>query len=473
VSQFETRKMLIQRSTTLLLLACVSGCLLLVTTGCTGIRTAEERSAQESLSSIEVQYRPNSARAQLPELTANSSLADLLRYALLNQPEVEATYYAWVGSVRRITVERSLPDPRLTFESDIADIVMTIMPGLMFDLPGPGKLRAAAAVAGAESEMRYFQFETAVLQAAFNLKRAYYDLFFLEERINVNRKTLAILNELEKLARAQSEVAKATLQDVLRSQIEQERLQTEITNLEDSRSPLVAQFKAALGLYPTNANPPLPAQFESTPMQTTPDDLLKTALQKNPRLRAMEAEIRQADAAIRVAQRGRIPDFTLGLEVDVKPSPWIWRPQAGMTLPIWRDKIAAQIAAAQAGKRAAEARFSAEEIRLAVEFAERSFMLRESDRNLRLLQERVLPKARNSLEIAQAGYASARTSFIDLIDAERTLLEFEMAEVEAKARKEVALAELSLLIMGQAPAGAPVITDTRSFQSRIDTKKHE
>ena len=37
------------------------------------------------------------------------------------------------------------------------------------------------------------------------------------------------------------------------------------------------------------------------------------------------------------------------------------KPQASMTLPVWRDKIAAQIAAAQADKNAAKARLNAEQ----------------------------------------------------------------------------------------------------------------
>ena len=80
------------------------------------------------------------------------------------------------------------------------------------------------------------------------MERAYYQLYFLEEKIRVNRENLSLLADLAKLARAQNEVGKVTLQDVLRAQIEQDRVETEIANLEDSRNPLLAQFKAALGL---------------------------------------------------------------------------------------------------------------------------------------------------------------------------------------------------------------------------------
>ena len=252
-------------------------------------------------------------------------------------------------------------------------------------------------------------------------------------------------------------MGKVTLQDVLRAQIEQERLTTEIDNLDDSRNPLLAQFKATLGLKAEDAAPPVPQKFESTPLDLTSDQLFATALARNPRLKAMEAEVRRADASIRLAYKARVPDFSAGIEADVKAYPVMVRPSFGVTLPIWRDKIAAQIAEAEAGKRASEARLTAEQIALAVEFAEKSFMFREASRTLELLTERLLRKARQSLEVAQSGYVSGKVDFLNLLDAERTLLEFQLSEVEVRVQRELALAELSLLILGTPPSGAPVL----------------
>jgi outer membrane protein TolC len=433
--------------------------------GCKGISTQGERQAQASLQSVGEAYRPEGQRPALPTLQTNAGLSNFLHFAMLNQPQVEAAYFDWAASVRRITVERSLPDPRLTFQSDIADMVMSAVPGLMMEFPGPGKLKAAANVATAESDTRYFLFESAVLQTAFALKKAYYQLHFLDAKVNVNRQTLALVADLEKLARTQNEIGKVTLQDVLRAQIEQDRLTTEIANLEDSHHPLLAQFKAALGLAAEQPNPPVPAQFESTPLDLSFDQLFASALARNPRLKAMEAEVRRADASLRLAYKARVPDFNVGVEVDAKASPVFVTPQLGVTLPIWRDKIAAEIAGAQAGQRAAQARLSAEQIALAVEFAEKSFMFRESSRNLALLQERLLPKARQSVEVARAAYVSGQLDFLNLIDAQRTLLGFQLSEVEARTQRELALAELSLLILGRPPTGAPVLNPGKSDAS--------
>ena len=429
----------------------------LVLAGCRGISTTGERQELQNLSAVTAAYRPGMSRPALPQLTPDASLSNFMAFALLNQPKVEAAYYDWAASVERITVERSLPDPQLTFESDIADMVKTVMPGLMQMFPGPGKLKAAAGVATAESRTRYFSLESAVLQTAFDLKRSHFNLHFLDERLRINRETLQLLNDLEKIARAQNEVGKVTLQDVYRAQVEQDRLATEIANLEDSRGPLMAQFKGALGLMHDQADPPVPTGFETTSLDLSSDNLLATAFARNPRLKAMEADVQMAEAGIVLAAKSKVPDFSLGLMADAKASPIMFRPLAGMTLPIWRDKIAAQIAAAQASKRAAEARLNSEQIMLTVDFAMKTYDYREVTRNLALLQDRLIPKARQSLALARSGYLAGTIDFFNLIDAERTLLNFELAEVEARTRREIVLAEISLLVAGVPPAGAPVL----------------
>jgi len=158
-----------------------------------------------------------------------------------------------------------------------------------------------------------------------------------------------------------------------------------------------------------------------------------------------------------VARKAKIPDFTVGLEADVKSSPVLYRPQLSSTLPVWRDKLKAQLAEAQANKQSAQARLSTGQLGLAVDFADKSFVYRESTRNVKLLQERLLPKAKQALDVARSAYLSGQTDFLNVIDAERTLLQFELTEIEARIEREVALAELSLVIVGLPPVQAPLL----------------
>lgn len=418
--------------------------------GCRGLATSGEKSARKDLAAVSSRLQAN-----LPALTTNATLREAVYFAVQNHPEVLAAYADWEASVENITIARSLPDPKLTFQAYIQDSLTSLMPGLMTDIPGFGKRSARAAAATADSRAKYFQFATAVQQTAFEVQKSYYPLHFLDAKLSVNRQTLALLAELEALARAQNEVGQATLQDVLKAQIEQQKLQTETTNLEDSRKVMLAWFKAALGLRPGQADPPVPAEPDFSDRKLDDEKLLADALKENPRLKALAAEILAAEANIKVARKEKMPDLSAGLQAEVYEPPFYW-PQASISLPIWRDKLAAERAAAEAGVRGASARLTAGQISLAVDFAEQSYLVREADRELALLRESLLPRARLSLEIARAAYRSSRVDFLNLIDDERSLLNFQLDEIAAQTQREIARSELTLLLAGVPPENAPL-----------------
>jgi outer membrane protein, heavy metal efflux system len=428
--------------------------------GCRGIPAPGEKQARQNLGAVAEKYHPANRAAVLPELMPDSSLSNFVAFALLNSPTVEATFYDWSASVENITVQRSLPDPQITFQSDIADIVEIVMPGFLQEFPGPGKLNARARVADAESQAKYFTFESAVLQAAFNLKRAYYQLGLLDEQLRLKRETLLLLENQESVLQAQNAAGKSSLPELLRVQSELDSVRNEIANLEDSRRPLQENFKAALGLAPKQADPPTPAHFESSIGNPDVDDLLRFAFAHNPQLKAMEADVRAAEAGIALAYKSRVPDFSLGLMADAKASPTMFRPLVGMTLPIWRDKTAAEIAQAKANELAAKSRLKAAQIDLAVNFAEKSFAYRETGRNLALIENKLLPQARQSLETVQAGYRVGAMDFSSLTDAEQSLVDLKLEAANARTAQEIALADLSLIVAGVPPANAPLLPNT-------------
>jgi outer membrane protein, heavy metal efflux system len=423
--------------------------------GCVGIATPEEREARDNQVGVSGLYRPDGKRPELPKIGENSSLQDYLTFAILNHPEVEAAYYDWVASVDRITRERSPPDPRLTFEADIQDVVMSLMVGLMVDIPGPGKLRARAQVAALESEMEYFKFRENVLKAATETKRAFYEAYFLDQKIKLSRQMLELAVDLEEIASVQNSAGKGTLQDVLRAQIEKERLKVELSNLRDSRHWFISRLKGALGIPEQEDKLTLPRKVAATPQDIPFENMLSRALEQNPKLQQMRIEVDRAQAAYALAGKSRVPDFSIGLEADALADPTIFTPQLGVTLPIWRDKIAAEISESLAKRNAAEARQKNENIQIAVAIAEQAFMYRESNRLLSLIRGRLLKKAKHSLELARTAYSNGKLDFTAVLDAQRTLINLQIEEVNLSAQREIALANLSHTLLGQMPAGAP------------------
>ena len=426
--------------------------------GCRGVQTSGEKQARHDFGSIAGNYRPDNQRPALPELTPESSLSNYLAYALLNSPVVEASFYDWSASVESITVTRSLPDPQLTFQAYIQGVITSLMPGFAWSFPGPGKLKARAGVAAAQSQGKYFTFESVVLQTTFNVKRAYYRLGLLEEQLRLKHESLLLFGEQERTAHAQNTAGSASLADLLRVLSFCDQARTDLGNLEDSRRSLMENFKAALGLAPDQADPPVPAHFEVSRDNPDADELLRVAFTHNPQLKAMEADVRVAEAGIKVAYKDRVPDFSAALMADVKASPWLYWPQLSMSLPIWRDKLAAEAAGAEAEKLAAQSRLKAAQIDLAVNFAEKSFAYRQTGRNLTLIEDELIPRTRQSLQTIRAGYRTGAMSFSALTDAEQMLLDLQLEAAQTRTDREIALADLSIMVVGLAPANAPLLS---------------
>jgi outer membrane protein TolC len=340
----------------------------------------------------------------------------------------------------------------------------------MVDLPGPGKLAAAGEAAVQESRTSYHAFEREILSVAVAVKSAYYRLHFLDESLRLQRATVDLLGDLEQIAQSQNAAGRVTLQDVLRAQIEKDQVLTQIENLEDSRIALVAELKAALGRNVGDPDPPVPAAFQPSPEAGPPDEVLRRALALDPALRAMQADVQRAEAMVQLAQKASVPDFSVGLEADVKASPVMLTPSIGMTLPVWRDKIEAGIAAAQADKQAAGARLDAQRIAVAAELAMTLYGYRASLRDIDLLANRLVPKARQSLAAARPAYATGRASFLDVIDAQRQLLAFESGLIDAHTRRELALAAISAAAV-RFPSSAPVLAPASPPTTNTETSR--
>ncbi|MDP1581592.1 MAG: TolC family protein [Candidatus Didemnitutus sp.] len=423
--------------------------------GCATRPIREERVARDRVSELA------RLRAELPTplLQADNSLEDYLRFSLLRHPRVAAAHADWRAAVEAITPARSLPDPKLTFEADIADMVMTLMPGLMFDLMGPGKRAAMGREAAAESDVAYQRYRATVLQVAADVKKTWADLAYLDTALALRAETLTVLDRSLAFAQADYTTGKGmgTLEAQVNAHTETERIRLELANLADQRDATRARFKAALGLRREESPPPWPKRFPSVPLSLDEDALWAQVLRQNPELGIMRAMVGMAVAEVGVARKARVPDIEIGVMADLKADPLMVRPTAAITLPIWRDKIAATIAASENRREAAAARLSAEEINLAAELAQMSAMIREAGRMIDFIDTTALPGIERALDSTRSGYQAGMASLSTLPSLELMALGMRLEKAAAERERARAFADLSLLVTGAMPDGAPVL----------------
>jgi len=101
---------------------------------------------------------------------------------------------------------------------------------------------------------------------------------------------------------------------------------------------------------------------------------------------------------------------------------------------------------AQSRLAAASSQAQQQEYALETELKEALFSYRDSQRRLSLYGGTLVPKARQSLAASETAYRAGDAGFSDLIDAQRVLLEFQLAHERAAADRGQAAARVRALV---------------------------
>jgi outer membrane protein, heavy metal efflux system len=123
-----------------------------------------------------------------------------------------------------------------------------------------------------------------------------------------------------------------------------------------------------------------------------------------------------------------------------------------INVPIRRGRLDAGVSEARARLAAAGRDAHVREYRLETELKSALFARRDGERRLQLYGSTLLPKARQSLAATEAAYRAGEAGFSDLIDAQRILLEFQLAHERAAADRAIAQARV-LTLSGELPGG--------------------
>ena len=423
--------------------------------------TPAERTARDQVHAVGAVLAPADRPPDLPVLTPDSTVADYLRFALLNHPRVGASFQEWRASVLAIGPARALPDPKLTFQADITRSLVSLMPGFMFDFMAAGKRSAMAGEATAAGVVARRRYVTAVLTTAADVKKTWADLTALEATRNLKQQMLELEEQAIQFSHAEHVTmhAMGSLDQITQLMNAAGQLRLELANLDDQRGARRAAFKAALGLRRDAPDPPWPTRFTPSTAPLPDDDTFwAEAAAANPQLGEMRAMVDMAVAEVAVEQKARTPDFGAGLMADLKMNPVLWRPLGEVSLPIWRQKIADAVAAARARQDAAADRLQAEQLMVAAELARMTAMVREADRMVAYLDATALPNLRQSLASLAAAYTTGMTGFAMIPETREMILGLQVERVAALRDREKTLADLSLLVAGEAPAGAPLPT---------------
>ncbi len=432
-----------------------------------------ERDAVDAMRSIERSVYGGGAgseRRALPELGEHSGLDDYLVYASLNNAGLEAAFNRWKAALLRVPQVRALPDPRFTYAYFIREVETRVGPqeqkvALAQAFPWFGKLGLAGEVALQESNSARERYEAAKLDVFYRVKQAYHELAYLGRAVAITRENIELVKYFEEVARTRYKANLASHPDIIKAQVELGKLEDRLRTLEDLSGPIRARLNAALSRAPDSPLPwPRPIPTEEIVL----DDqaVLQWLRESNPELRAIDALTVKAQKATELAKKQYYPDFTLALEyidTDTAVMPGVRGSGrdpivAGLslTLPIWFDKLRAGVDEGRAREVAARRERTEQENRLLARLKKALYDVRDAERKIDLYRDTLIPKADQSLGATQEAYAAERVDFLDLIDAERILLEFRLSYDRAVADHAIGVAAVEQLVGRPLERGAAI-----------------
>lgn len=392
--------------------------------------------------------------------TKDNSLNHYLKTAAHNNPELLSAFERWRAALEVILEVDTLPDPQFSFSYFIVPIETRTGPqralfALEQTFPWMGKLKLKGQQAYEAANMLRMEFEDIKLQIFYEVKKYYFEYAYLMQSILITKENISLLRYIEGVARDSYAAGNAQYADVIRAQVELGQLQDRLRSFEDYIKPVVAKLNAAMYLPSTQ---PLPEPQSMRPVDLKANQLeLMSLLEKyNPKLRSLKYLENKEGYAVRYAKKEYFPDFTVGFEtiatgaartpgiVDSGKNPIIGK--IAFNIPIWINRRRASVNKSQMRKMAAKNERNGVKETLFADLQLALYQYRDSIRKLNLYGDTLIPKAEEVLAILLKAFEVNTSNYLDLIDAERTLLELQLAYERSLADQAQVVAGLEALV---------------------------
>lgn len=388
-------------------------------------------------------------------------LEEYLQIAIEQNPELQSLRFLYEAGREKARETGILPDPEFNIRYDFNPMMSESQLGRfsvsamqMFPWMGTLDARKQAQIQTAEAQRSMI--DNRQLEILRDIRFTWFNIAEVKQQIRIAGETLQLVGDLEQLVEIRYETARTSQADILRIQMEKQRIQNRIKNLEDKLGPLLAEFNEFLNRDKgEEVNTAEPKQLPS--LEYSAEEIAGLAINQNPvfeTLRLRESALQHQERAAVLSGR---PSFGIGLEVMGRDfGPMSMNPNAtesfiGMAtikLPIYRARTNSQKQQISSLLQSVDMQRHQAENSISSDLEEALETLRSSNRSIDLLDNELIPRARQVLNILSEEYTAGNTRFDELLQIQRELLDLEFERVEAVVNQNKAMARIERLIGG-------------------------
>jgi outer membrane protein TolC len=377
-----------------------------------------------SLLTLAATLWPISATAQTtPAPPSPLNLADVIRLAGERRDEIEAARARTRAGEARPSIVSALEDPmfspsldHLPFTLDGANVSFTFEQRI----PLSGIRGHRKASAQADLDRLRAEASRTTLDVGLQAATAF---LMLQERRRIAvlvTQQIAFARDVVTAANARYASGTAPQSDVLRAEVEVARLEAFGRALVSEVRGAEAMLNTSLAQDVDTPVPPLAPMTFTQPLPSWP--AIKAALTSRPELAAVRAEVTRAEADVLVMKDMSSPMATIrtGPAYTMTEGRG-WMAMVGVSLPIWRSKLKAGVAEADAMRAMSEADLRAMTRMIEGDAAAAVNKLQAARDRQDAITRDVLPRARMVIAPAVAGYASGQLPLVSVTDAVQAL----------------------------------------------------
>ncbi len=387
------------------------------------------------------------------------TLAQCLEVALAQNPKIRAAQKNVESLAYRVPQAASLPDPQLgvttlpePIQTAAGQQELAIQVGQKF--PWPGKLDLQAQVAQAQLEAAQAELKAVQLEVIERVKRAYFELYFVQQAIRITEENRKLMEQLLKIADARYRNNQVSQQDVLRAELELSNIDRELIAWRQQLESTQARLAQLMHIDPET---PLVVSGKLPP-EAIPQDmdrLFRLALARRPELHAQLARIRQGRRKVELAELNYLPDVTLSVSwIDVATNgispvangrdPVLLA--ASINLPIYRKRLDAAVREAETQTVSAARSYDVLRDATLADVADLMAQAQSQYDLLKLFREEILPKAELTFRVSLEAYPAGQIDFLQLIDNWQQLLRYQLAYERLQAQLRQTLSSLERVI---------------------------
>lgn len=389
------------------------------------------------------------------------TLDEVERIALAENPEIHVAARKVEAAEAHVSLAGALDDPQamyrgwqvpLTKPWDYNAAQNMFM--LAQSFPGRGKRELRTNIAQSDVELAKDQLEAVRLRVRVEVRKAFFDMLHAQDESRIHDQHVGIAQQAIEAARIKYSVGKIPQVEVLKAQVALTRLAEHMIRFDRDGEVARAHLNTLMGRPPET---PITVRGEYAVTTTLPslEALVTTAMQTRPDLIGAAADVDKSRREQDLAKRAMVPDFSVAAGYMLMPSGQNLRNnymlEGSMSLP-WlnRHKHEAEVNEAAVAVSEKNAELTAIRAATAGQIEESLTEARAAQRLARVYEDSLKPQAEQTLHAAVVAYENDQASFLDLLDSQMTVVDVDLAAIDAVSDFNMKMADLELAV------GAPV-----------------